>query len=210
LILDRNREIEVNWTTGVGDHSPRAQGAVKKRAKNPGGRLKNSFLAVTTQERHYFQPLLNIIYTTTGALRAPVVVYIESVVFWGQIAYTPAIFLSKWGFIEILAFFQTWEFENWLSPLERKLINQADDHKIWGQSRKYNMGPIQRIQAEANAENSSGPHDVGRPSAAPHHVLAISWHAGPEPFPGYENQIINTHTWSRPLFWSTQKVVLIR
>ena len=38
---------------------------------------------------------------------------------------------------------------------------------IWGQNRKYNMGPKQKIQADANAENTSGPHDVGRPSAIP-------------------------------------------
>jgi len=43
-----------------------------------------------------------------------------------------------------------------------------------GQSRKYNMGPELKIQAEANAENASGPHDVGRPSAAPHHMVAAA------------------------------------
>jgi len=36
------------------------------------------------------------------------------------------------------------------------------------------MGPKQKTQAEANAENTSGPHDVGRPSAAPHHVVAAA------------------------------------
>ena len=49
------------------------------------------------------------------------------------------------------------------------------------------MGPKQKIQAQANAENTSGPHDEsphgggrrrrpppcgeGRPKAAPHHVV---------------------------------------
>ena len=37
------------------------------------------------------------------------------------------------------------------------------------------MGAKQKIQAEANAENTSGPHDVGWPSAAPHpRVVAAS------------------------------------
>ena len=30
---------------------------------------------------------------------------------------------------------------------------------MWGQSRKYNMGPKQTVHTEANAENTSGPHD---------------------------------------------------
>ena len=34
------------------------------------------------------------------------------------------------------------------------------------------MGPKQRIQAEANAENTSGAHDVGRRAAAPHPKVA--------------------------------------
>ena len=38
--------------------------------------------------------------------------------------------------------------------------------------RGYNMGPQQKIQADANAENTSGPHDVRRPSAAPHLMVA--------------------------------------
>jgi len=42
---------------------------------------------------------------------------------------------------------------------------------IWAKSRKYNMGQKQKIHAEAHAENISGPHDVGRPSAARHHVV---------------------------------------
>ena len=34
------------------------------------------------------------------------------------------------------------------------------------------MGQKQKIHAEANTENTSGSHDVGRPSAAPHHMVA--------------------------------------
>ena len=36
------------------------------------------------------------------------------------------------------------------------------------------MGQKQKIHAEANAENTSGPHDVARPSAAPHHMVGIA------------------------------------
>ncbi len=36
------------------------------------------------------------------------------------------------------------------------------------------MGPKQKIQAEANSKKSSGPHDVGEPSAAPHHIVAAA------------------------------------
>ena len=36
------------------------------------------------------------------------------------------------------------------------------------------MGQKQEIHAEANAEHTSGPHDVGRPLAAPHHMAAAA------------------------------------
>jgi len=36
------------------------------------------------------------------------------------------------------------------------------------------MGQKQKTHAEANAEKTTGPHDVGRPSAAPHHMVAAS------------------------------------
>jgi len=38
-------------------------------------------------------------------------------------------------------------------------------------NRKYKMVQQQKILAEADAGNTSGPHDVGRPSATPHHVV---------------------------------------
>ena len=42
-------------------------------------------------------------------------------------------------------------------------------------SRKYMMGPKQKIQAQAKVGNTSKPHDVGRPSAAPHHMVAAAF-----------------------------------
>jgi len=59
-IMDPNREIYVNWVTGVGDHSPRAQGALRNCAENQGGRLNNKnsggcmFFAFPIRERHLF------------------------------------------------------------------------------------------------------------------------------------------------------------
>jgi len=54
-------------------------------------------------------------------------------------------------------------------------LQSAQKHNIiWGQSRKYTMGQKQEIQAEANDENITGSHDVGRPSAAPHHMVAAA------------------------------------
>jgi len=38
------------------------------------------------------------------------------------------------------------------------------ENTIWGKNKKKH--------AEANAENTSGPHDVGRLSVAPHHMVA--------------------------------------
>ena len=40
----------------------------------------------------------------------------------------------------------------------------------WARAEKNNMGPKQKMQAQANAENTGVPHDVGRPSVAPHHM----------------------------------------
>jgi len=37
---------------------------------------------------------------------------------------------------------------------------------IWAKSRKYNMGQKPKIHAEANAGNTSGPHDVRRLASA--------------------------------------------
>jgi len=45
---------------------------------------------------------------------------------------------------------------------------------IDAKSRIQNMGQKQKIHAEANAENTSGPHDVGWPSAAPHRMVAAA------------------------------------
>ena len=39
------------------------------------------------------------------------------------------------------------------------------------------MEPKLHMQAEANAEDTSGPHAVGRPPAAPHHMVAAA-HGG--------------------------------
>ena len=39
-------------------------------------------------------------------------------------------------------------------------------------AQKCNIGEKQRVHADAKAENTSGPHDVGRSSAASHHMLA--------------------------------------
>jgi len=36
------------------------------------------------------------------------------------------------------------------------------------------MRPKHQLQAEANAETTSGPHDLGGPSAAPNHVVAAA------------------------------------
>jgi len=36
------------------------------------------------------------------------------------------------------------------------------------------MGQKQEIHAEANAQTTSGPHDVRRPSAAPRHMVAAA------------------------------------
>jgi len=36
------------------------------------------------------------------------------------------------------------------------------------------MGQKQKLHAEKNSENASGPHDVGRTSAAPYHMLAAA------------------------------------
>ena len=52
-----------------------------------------------------------------------------------------------------------------------KLIKRAAGNTIWSQSRKYKMGPKQKIQAESNTENTSrphdeSPHDVGLPKDA--------------------------------------------
>jgi len=48
------------------------------------------------------------------------------------------------------------------------------EHIIWSKSRKYNMSQTHKIHAEANAENTSGPHDVGRASVAPHKMVAAA------------------------------------
>jgi len=47
----------------------------------------------------------------------------------------------------------------WLQPAQKF-------DTTWGQSRR---------QAEANAANTGWPHDVGRPSAAPHHMVAAAF-----------------------------------
>ena len=51
--------------------------------------------------------------------------------------------------------------------------------ELWAKSRKYNMVQKQKIHAEANPENTSGPHDVGRPSAGLHHMVAAADAPGP-------------------------------
>jgi len=40
-----------------------------------------------------------------------------------------------------------------------KLIKQADDETTRGKSRNYKMGQKRKMQAQANAENTSGAHD---------------------------------------------------
>jgi len=45
---------------------------------------------------------------------------------------------------------------------------------VWPKSRKYNTGQKQKRHAEANAEHIVGPHDLWRPSAAPHHMVAAA------------------------------------
>jgi len=46
---------------------------------------------------------------------------------------------------------------------------------IWAESRKYNMGQKQKIHAEENAENTSGPHDESTHGGGrrPHHIACI-------------------------------------
>ena len=45
---------------------------------------------------------------------------------------------------------------------------------IWAQSREYNLDKKQKMHVEATAENTSGQHDVGRPKAAPRHMVAAA------------------------------------
>jgi len=45
------------------------------------------------------------------------------------------------------------------------------ENAIWAQNRKYKTGQKQKIHAEANAENTSGPHDVGPHDVGRHHVV---------------------------------------
>jgi len=47
-------------------------------------------------------------------------------------------------------------------------------HRIWAKRRKFNMGQKQKIHAKANSELTSAPNDVGRPLAAPHHMVAAA------------------------------------
>ena len=44
--------------------------------------------------------------------------------------------------------------------------SNTPENILWSKSRKYKMGPKQKIQAEANAENTSWPHDMGPPPPA--------------------------------------------
>jgi len=44
-ILDSNRDVKVNWSTGVRDPSPRASGVVGNCTQNPRGRFIFFFLA---------------------------------------------------------------------------------------------------------------------------------------------------------------------
>jgi len=61
-----------------------------------------------------------------------------------------------------------------LKGLYREAEQSLDFGSPAGLEIQCNMGPKQKIQEEANAKNSSGTHDVGRPSDAPdmviHHV----------------------------------------
>ena len=54
-------------------------------------------------------------------------------------------------------------FEFCPSPMEMKYNT--------GPTQKTRYGPKSKMQAEANAENTSGPHDVEGASASPHHML---------------------------------------
>jgi len=65
-----------------------------------------------------------------------------------------------------------------LKATREKLIKQEDEKTHVGiKTIKYNMGLKQeKKQAQAYAEKTSGPHDVGRRSAAPHHMVAAAPH----------------------------------
>jgi len=92
------------------------------------------------------------------------------------------------------------------SVVTRKLIEHTAENIIWGQSRKYNMGPTQKIQAQANAENTSGPHDESPHGGGPHifniclrlyvllrpYITLCFWATGP-PKPCFSGTCIQYH-----------------
>jgi len=61
------------------------------------------------------------------------------------------------------------------TPFAGKLIKHTAENTTWAKSRKYNMGQKQKKHAEANAENTSGPHDESHMVAAAgggrHHMV---------------------------------------